>query len=276
LGEARGGLEKGLGPWFKEEGIELPYLPSWSSAMPRRHQPEPPVPVKLSQAQRKAVAEVAPDLADRLKLDERNQRTIRFTLDELRTVKEKAGSALRQAGPGRKGKSLRLVFASTAQALEGHTGRAAQPAGASPEWFLAEVRAIAGRYRWQYVAPDRQAQVEQIAYRLWQAEGCSHGRHEDHWRQAEQEFHADKPIRGTILDAPHQGQAGQLLSPLQAVVHTKTGVVYPVSSPAQLAEAGFPVTAGELAAIEAAADATPGGYDVALRAGIAKAVGLER
>jgi hypothetical protein len=32
--------------------------------------------VKLTQAQRKVVAEIAPDLADRLKLDERNQRTV--------------------------------------------------------------------------------------------------------------------------------------------------------------------------------------------------------
>jgi hypothetical protein len=68
---------------------------------------------------------------------------------------------------------------------------------------------------------------------------------------------------------------GQLLNPLQAVVHAKTGVVYPALSPAQLAEAGFPMTPGEVAAIEAAADAAAEGYDAALRTGIAKAVGLE-
>ena len=76
---------------------------------------------------------------------------------------------------------------------------------------------------------DIPAQVEQIAYRLWQEEGCPHGRHEDHWRQAEKEYHADKPIRGAILDDTKTGQVGQLLSPLQAVVHAKTGVVYPMA-----------------------------------------------
>jgi hypothetical protein len=142
------------------------------------------------------------------------------------------------------------------------------------EWFLAELRAVADGYRWQYLAPDRQQQVEQIAYRLWQAEGCPHGRSEEHWRQGEKEFNADKPIRGAILDAPRKSQAGQLLDPLQAVVHAQTGVVYPVSSPAKLTEAGFPITPGEAGVIEAAADAAPEGYDAGLRAGIAQAVGL--
>jgi hypothetical protein len=138
------------------------------------------------------------------------------------------------------------------------------------------LRAIASRYQWQYVAPDRQPQVEQIAHRIWQEEGCPHGRHEEHWQQAEQEFHADKPIRGTILDDPKKGQVGQLLSPLQAVVHAKTGVVYPASSLVKLAEAVFPVTPGEAGAIEAAADAASEGSSAAFRTDIAKAVGLER
>ena len=46
------------------------------------------------------MAEVAPELADRRKLDERNQRTIPFTLAELTALKEKAGRAVRQAGTG--------------------------------------------------------------------------------------------------------------------------------------------------------------------------------
>jgi hypothetical protein len=37
--------------------------------MPRKQQPEQNFPVKLTQAQRKVVAEVVPELADRLKLD---------------------------------------------------------------------------------------------------------------------------------------------------------------------------------------------------------------
>ena len=244
--------------------------------MPRSRQPEPQIALKLSRAQRKVLAEIAPELAKkRLQLDERNQRTLRFTLNELRAVKEKVRRALRQAGTGRKGKSLGLVFASAAQALDGHLGSAGLPDTASLEWFLAELRAIAGRYRWQYLAPDRQRHVEQIAYRIWQHEGCPHGRHEDHWRQAEQEFDADKPIRGVVPDAPKKIQAGQLLDPLQAVAHAQTGVVYPVSSAAKLTGAGFPITPGEARAIEAAAEAAEG-YDAALRAAIAQAVGLGR
>jgi hypothetical protein len=244
--------------------------------MARRRQPEAQFPVKLTQAQRKAVAEIAPALAKRLKLDDRGQRTLPFTLAELRTVKEKARGALRQAGTGRGRIPLRYVFQACGQALDPHLGTAALPDEGLREWFLAELRAIASRYQWQYVAPDRQRQVEQIAYRLWQEEGCPHGRHEDHWRQAEKVFHADKPIRGAILDEPNRGQVGQLLSPLQSVIHAKAGVVYPASSLVKLTEAGLPVTPGEAGAIDAAADASPAGYSAAFRAGIAKAVGLER
>ena len=67
------------------------------------------VPVRLTQAQRKVVAEIAPQLADRLKLDERNQRTIEFSLAELKAIKEKAGQAIRQAGTGMVRNSLRHV-----------------------------------------------------------------------------------------------------------------------------------------------------------------------
>jgi hypothetical protein len=43
--------------------------------MPRSKQPEQHFPIRLTQAQRRAIAEVIPDLAGRLKLGERNQRT---------------------------------------------------------------------------------------------------------------------------------------------------------------------------------------------------------
>jgi hypothetical protein len=238
--------------------------------MPGNPNPEPQVPVKLTQPQRRVVAQIAPGLADRLKLGEKPQRTIPLTLAELKAVKEKARGALRQAGTGRSRVPLRYVFQACGQALDQHLGTAALQEEGSMDWFLAELRAVAGRYQWQYVAPDRQRQVEQIAHRLWQEEGCPHGRQEDHWRQAEKEFHADKPIRGAVVDDPKEGQ---LLSPLQAVVHAQTGVVYPVS--ALVTESGFPVTPGEARAIEAAADAALEGHSPGLRAGLAKAVGLE-
>jgi hypothetical protein len=240
--------------------------------MPRKKQPDEGVPIKLTQAQRKAVAEFAPALAKRLKLDEPGQKTIPLTLAELTGIKEKARRAVRQADTERKRKSLRHVFDTSAQALDRSLGNAALQDEGSREWFLAELTAIASRYHWQYVAANRQQQVDQIAYRLWQEAGCPHGQHEDHWRQAERAFLADQPIRGAIVADARQNQVGQLLSPLQAVVHAQTGTVEPMD---KLAEAGFLVTPGEARAIEAAADASEG-YPTALRTSIERAVGLVR
>src|SRR5262245_21444383 len=88
----------------------------------------PHFPVRLTQAQRKAVAEIVPDLADRLKLDERNQRTIPITLAELKAIKEKAGKAVRQASTGMVRNSLRHVTDLVAQALEHSRDLGAIPA----------------------------------------------------------------------------------------------------------------------------------------------------
>jgi hypothetical protein len=232
--------------------------------------------VKLTQAQRKAVAELVPQLARRLKPGDAGQRAVPLSLDELRAVKEKARGALRQAGTGRGRIPLRFVFQACGQALDQHLGAAALPEEAVREWFLAELRAVASRYRWQFVAPDRQQPVEQIAYRIWEEEGCPEGRHDEHWWRAVKEFHADKPIRGATLDGPEKGQGGELLSPWQAVVHARTGGADAASSVVELAEADFPVTPGEAGAIDAAADASSAGYCAALRADIVQAVGLER
>jgi hypothetical protein len=243
--------------------------------MPRKRQPEQQFPVKLTQAQRKVVAEAAPALARWLKLNEQGQRAIPLTLAQLRTVKEKARKALRQPGTGRSRVSLRHVFQACGQALDQHLGTAGLPEAGVRSWFLAELRAVAGHYQWQYVAPDRQAQVGQIAHRLWEEEGYPEGRHEEHWLQAERQFLSDKPIRGALPDGAPEGPVGQLLSPWQAVVHARTGVVTPDAAVATLTEAGFPVTPGEARAIEAAADATAEGYSEALRVGLAEAVGLQ-
>src|SRR5262249_15296264 len=80
------------------------------------------LPVRLTQAQRKVVAEIAPGLAERLKLDERNQRTIPFSLAELKAIQEKAGKALRQASTGTVRNSLRHVTDLATQALERSQG----------------------------------------------------------------------------------------------------------------------------------------------------------
>ena len=79
-------------------------------------------PVKLTQAQRRAVAEVGPELADRLKLDESPQRTIQFTPDEIKAIHKQAVAAVRHASTGMKRNSLCHVAEITTQALERSQG----------------------------------------------------------------------------------------------------------------------------------------------------------
>jgi hypothetical protein len=83
--------------------------------------------VKLTQAQRQVVAEVAPGLADRLKLAERNQRAIRFTLTELEAIRQKVGAALRHAITGRKENALRHVLDAATHVIEHLRGAGSNP-----------------------------------------------------------------------------------------------------------------------------------------------------
>jgi hypothetical protein len=85
-------------------------------------------PVRLTQAQRKVVAGIAPELADRLKLEERNHRTIPLTPAELKAIKEKAARAMVQASTGAVRNSLRHVADLAAQALDRSRGPGASPA----------------------------------------------------------------------------------------------------------------------------------------------------
>jgi hypothetical protein len=95
--------------------------------MPRNQKPKQHISVKLTQAQRQVVAEVAPGLADRLKLAERNQRAIRFTLAELEAIRQKAGAALRHAITGRKENALRHVLDTATHVIEHHRGAGSTP-----------------------------------------------------------------------------------------------------------------------------------------------------
>jgi len=107
---ARAGVRgKGRVKRLKEEKRQPPEPRSWGSAMPGNPNPEPQVPVKLTQPQRKVVAQIAPGLADRLKLGEKPQRTIPFSLADLKAIKEKARGALRQGGTGRSRVPLRYA-----------------------------------------------------------------------------------------------------------------------------------------------------------------------
>lgn len=45
-------------------------------------------PIRPTLAQRKVVAEIVPEFAERLKLDEPDQRTIRFTVCELKIIQK--------------------------------------------------------------------------------------------------------------------------------------------------------------------------------------------
>ena len=89
---------------------------------------EPQFPLRLTEAQRKVVAEINPELADRLKLNERNQRVVSFTRDELTTIHRRASSHVRQAGSGMKRNSLRHLIDFTRNAVEDSQGLRSIPA----------------------------------------------------------------------------------------------------------------------------------------------------
>ena len=84
--------------------------------------------VHLTQAQRKVVADLLPKLADRLKLDEKNPRTISFTSKELESIRQKAEAARSHAENGMIRNSLRHVVDAVTKALEESEGIGSIPA----------------------------------------------------------------------------------------------------------------------------------------------------
>lgn len=84
--------------------------------------------VLLSQAQRKVVADLLPKLADRLKLDEKNPRTISFTSKELESIRDKADAARPHAQNGMIRNSLRHVVDAVTKTLEEVEGIGSIPA----------------------------------------------------------------------------------------------------------------------------------------------------
>ena len=84
--------------------------------------------ILVTQAQRKVVADLLPGLADRLKLDEKNPRTISFTAKELETIREKAVAARSHVQNGMKRNSLRHVVDAVTKALEESNGIGSIPA----------------------------------------------------------------------------------------------------------------------------------------------------
>lgn len=58
---------------------------------------------------------------------------------------------------------------------------------------------------------DRDEQIRQRAYKIWQDEGEPHGREQDHWAQAEQEIGGGISVTGEPED-PDAGESGPAAS----------------------------------------------------------------
>ena len=84
--------------------------------------------LSLSQPQRIATAEVLPELADRLKLNEKNPRKIPFTVDELKSIQKSTQTARSHAENGMNRTSLRHVVDAITKALEVASGIGSIPA----------------------------------------------------------------------------------------------------------------------------------------------------
>ena len=83
--------------------------------------------VVLTNAQRKVVADLLPKFADRLKLDQKNPRTITFTSKELEAIRDKAEAARPNAKNGMVRNSLRHVVDAVTKALEESEGIGSVP-----------------------------------------------------------------------------------------------------------------------------------------------------
>ena len=84
--------------------------------------------VRLTPAQCKAVAELCPELVERLRLAENKARTMTFSLSELKLIQQKCEAACGTAKSGTKRNSLRLVGIAMSKALEDATGIRCIPA----------------------------------------------------------------------------------------------------------------------------------------------------
>ena len=77
---------------------------------------------RFTHAQRKVIAELMPTLDARLRLDTSNQRTLSFTLAELKSIQQKAVAARSNAENGMKRNSLRHIIETTTRAIEDSHG----------------------------------------------------------------------------------------------------------------------------------------------------------
>lgn len=83
--------------------------------------------VPFTYAQRKAISEILPEIADRLKLGENKARAIPFTCDELETIRQRAEAAISTAENGMKRNSFRHIVEGTTKAIEESQGTGSIP-----------------------------------------------------------------------------------------------------------------------------------------------------
>ncbi len=89
---------------------------------------DPSFSVRCTLAQRKVIAELLPSLVVRLKLDEKNQRAIPFSVGELKTVQQRAKTAIGKAKGGMEQNSLRHIVDAVTKALDESEGIGSIPA----------------------------------------------------------------------------------------------------------------------------------------------------
>ena len=83
--------------------------------------------VSLTRAQRGAIADLFPQMVNRLKLDVNRQAKIAFTVSQMKAIRWCAGEAVPTATSGMKRNSLRCIIAAFRQAIEDAHGIAAIP-----------------------------------------------------------------------------------------------------------------------------------------------------
>ncbi len=160
--------------------------------MPDSHRPEQRFPVKLTQAQRKVIAEIIPELTQRLNLTEADQRTIPLTLAELKAIQEQAGRAMRHAGTGMKRNSLRHVADLTAKALDTAQGIGAIPVSSRLYQFKITLRDVAPAI-WRRIQV-KECTLDTLHERIQTAMGWTNS-HLHHFKIGEQ-FYGDPFLMG--------------------------------------------------------------------------------
>ncbi len=105
---------------------------------------EPTFPLRLTQAQRRAVAGLFPNLSPRLALDTKHH-TLHLTLAEIEEIAAKCTKAIPKAGTGMERNSLRLVVEAAEKAIKQSHGIARIPARDRVYQFRTSLRGVIPR-----------------------------------------------------------------------------------------------------------------------------------